>query len=66
MTDAALVEQAQRGDQAAFEKLVARYRDAIFGLAYHHVEDFEEARDLAQESFIKAYLNLAQPNPSRA
>jgi RNA polymerase sigma-70 factor (ECF subfamily) len=55
-----LVQRTRRGDREAFGQLVERYRDAIYGLAYHHVQNFEDARDIAQESFIKAYLRLPQ------
>lgn len=60
LDDAELVAQVLRGDPEAYTQLVERYRDAIYGLAYHYVGDFEEARDLAQETFIKAYLHLPQ------
>ncbi|MFB3882216.1 MAG: sigma-70 family RNA polymerase sigma factor [Armatimonadota bacterium] len=56
--DAQLVTATLGGDQAAFGELVARYKDAVFGVAFHRLGDFEEARDVAQEAFVKAYLNL--------
>ena len=46
------------GDQAAFGELVARYKDAVFGVAFHRLGDFEDARDAAQDAFVKAYVNL--------
>ena len=58
-SDSALVAAAQAGDQAAFGELVGRYLDAVFGVAYHRLGDFEEARDAAQEAFIKAYTKLS-------
>lgn len=60
MTDAKLVQQARQGDADAYRQLVERYRDAVYGLAYHHVQSFEDARDIAQEALLKAYLNLPQ------
>jgi RNA polymerase sigma-70 factor (ECF subfamily) len=60
MTDAELVRRTRRGDGEAYGALVDRYRDAIYGLAYHYVQDFEEARDIAQESFIKGYVGLSE------
>lgn len=60
MTDAALVEQTLNGDKEAFGALVERYRHQVYALAYHHVRDFESAKDLAQESFVQAYLKLSQ------
>jgi len=58
-SDPELVAAALEGDQQAFGELVARYRDAVFGVAFHRLGDFEAARDAAQETFVKAYLNLA-------
>jgi RNA polymerase sigma-70 factor (ECF subfamily) len=57
-TDSELVIAARSGSQEAFGELVARYRDAVFGVAFHRLGDFEEAGDAAQEAFVKAYLNL--------
>ncbi|MCJ7822832.1 MAG: sigma-70 family RNA polymerase sigma factor [Armatimonadetes bacterium] len=56
--DAELVKQALAGSQEAFGELVARYKDAVFGVAFHRLGDFEEARDAAQETFVKAFRNL--------
>ena len=58
MTDRALVEQAQRGDQAAFEQLVLENQDRVYTLALRLVNDREEAADLAQESFVRAWQGL--------
>src|SRR3954452_19483397 len=60
MNDADLVRRARQGDTEAFTLLVERYRDAIYGLAFHELHDFEDARDVAQEAFIQAYLHLDQ------
>jgi RNA polymerase sigma-70 factor (ECF subfamily) len=59
-TDEQLVQQACSGDHRAFGELVDRYRDMVYGLGYHLTGDFEAARDLAQEAFVQAYLNLRQ------
>jgi len=56
--DNELVAAALKGSQEAFGELVARYRDAVFGAAFHRLGRFEEARDAAQEAFVKAYLHL--------
>jgi RNA polymerase sigma-70 factor (ECF subfamily) len=58
--DAVLVSGAQTGDFAAFEELVRRYRNDVFGLAYHFLRQREEAWDLSQEVFIKAHRALAR------
>jgi RNA polymerase sigma-70 factor (ECF subfamily) len=57
--DSALVAATLAGDQHAFGDLVARYRDAVFGVAFHRTGSFEPARDAVQETFIKAYRRLA-------
>lgn len=58
--DAELVREALAGSQEAFGELVARYKDAVFGAAFHRLGDFEEARDAAQETFVKAFRNLGK------
>lgn len=57
-TDEALVARAQTGDGAAFEELVRRYRNDVYGLSYHFLRNREEAWDVSQEVFIKAYRSL--------
>jgi RNA polymerase sigma-70 factor (ECF subfamily) len=64
-TDARLVEEARRGDQEAFGKLVRRYESRLIGVILRFVRDRELARDLAQESFLRAYERLDQFDPSR-
>ncbi|WP_176064934.1 sigma-70 family RNA polymerase sigma factor [Anaeromyxobacter diazotrophicus] len=54
-----LVRQAVRGDRAAFARLVDLYQRAVFGLCCRLVQDREEARDAAQETFVRAYAALA-------
>jgi len=56
--DRELIEATLAGCREAFGELVARYKDAVFGVAFHILGDFEAARDAAQESFIKAYVKL--------
>lgn len=56
--DAGLVARAQAGDYGAFEELVKRYRNDVFGLSYHFVRNPEDAWDLSQEVFVKAYKAL--------
>lgn len=57
-TDEALVELAQRGDRDAFRVLVERYQDRVCAIAYGVIRNREDARDIAQEAFVKAYLGL--------
>lgn len=54
-----LISQAQRGDAMAFERLVYRYDRQILSLALHHVGNTEDARDVYQEVFLRAYRALA-------
>ena len=56
--DAALIERCRAGDVAAFEPLVEKYRQRIWRLAYNILRDREEAWDVAQEAFIRAYQAL--------
>jgi RNA polymerase sigma-70 factor, ECF subfamily len=53
-----IVERCRRGDALAWEALVREYQSRIFAVAHHYLRDAEEARDLAQEVFIKVYRNL--------
>lgn len=57
-TDQELVKRVQKGDQAAFDMLFARYQVKILNLISRYVRDPEEVRDVAQEAFIKAYRAL--------
>ncbi len=56
--DRLLAAQARSGDVSAFEELVRRYRNDVFALSYHFVRNREEAWDISQEVFIKAYRSL--------
>ncbi|PKQ28386.1 MAG: RNA polymerase sigma factor SigW [Candidatus Anoxymicrobium japonicum] len=62
--DARLVEKCRRGDELAFEALVLKYQNQVYGVAYRMVGDSEEAMDLAQETFIKAYRGLDTYKPA--
>ncbi len=57
--DAELVRRCGEGDQEAFRTLVTRYHPRIFNLIHNLVKDRDEADDLAQEVFIKAFRSLA-------
>ena len=57
-TDTELVAEAQGGDLAAFDKLVLRYRTRLYGLVYHMTSNNEDARDLVQEIFLKAFRSI--------
>jgi RNA polymerase sigma-70 factor (ECF subfamily) len=56
--DAALVNAAKQGDAAAFEALVKRHTEMIFRIVLHIAGSREDAEDIVQEAFIKAYTHL--------
>jgi RNA polymerase sigma-70 factor (ECF subfamily) len=56
--DRALVEAARSGDLGAFDELVRRHQERIYGLVYHMTSNHEDANDLAQEAFVKAWKAL--------
>jgi RNA polymerase sigma-70 factor (ECF subfamily) len=56
--DEALVARARRGDGAAFDVLVGRYKERLYATVYHMTSNHEDANDLVQETFIKAYKSL--------
>ncbi len=58
--DAQFIERLKRGDAAAFEKLVQDRSGEIYGLLYRLTENSEEARDLTQETFLRAFQSIAQ------
>jgi RNA polymerase sigma-70 factor (ECF subfamily) len=53
--DQALVDKVRTGDKRAFDVLVLKYQNKIIQLVYRYVHDSDEAMDVAQEAFIKAY-----------
>jgi RNA polymerase sigma-70 factor (ECF subfamily) len=58
--DEELVEMAQNGDRNAFTLLVKRYQDRIYNLIYRYIGNAEDAIDLTQETFIKAFVKLGE------
>jgi RNA polymerase sigma-70 factor (ECF subfamily) len=60
LMEADLVRMAQRGDMAAFQELVVRYRDKIYARAYSMMRHEEEALDLSQDAWVKGWQRLAQ------
>jgi RNA polymerase sigma-70 factor, ECF subfamily len=57
-SDAWLVERAQGGDRAAFAVLVERYQPALGSYLWRLTRDREQARDLTQETFLRAYRSM--------
>ena len=58
--DTLLIREAQQGNTAAFEELVRQYDRAVLRLAVHLTGSQEDAQDIYQEAFLRAYINLAR------
>src|SRR4051794_19232014 len=65
LSDARLVEDARRGDRDAFGVLVQRYERRLVRVLLRFVSEVELAKDLAQETFLRAYVRFDQFDPSR-
>ena len=58
--DRGLVARAQKGDTAAFDQLVVKYSPRLYGMIYHMTSNKEDANDLMQDVFAKAYRSLSR------
>ena len=58
VSDLDLVKRCQNGDTDAFDELVTRYRTRVFGMIYNMVHSEQDAWDLAQDSFVKAWKSI--------
>ncbi len=58
LSDHELIESAKSGDEPAFAEIVRRYRNPITNYLYRFLNDYEEAVDLAQETFVRVYFAL--------
>ena len=56
--EAEVVKRARQGDLSAYDDLVRRYQERIYATIYHMTSNHEDANDLAQEAFIKAFHAL--------
>jgi RNA polymerase sigma-70 factor (ECF subfamily) len=61
--DRRLVRRCREGDRGAFEQLVVRYQKPVFNAALRMLRDPEEARDVAQTTFLKVFEHLADYDP---
>ncbi|MGG4490272.1 RNA polymerase sigma factor SigW [Metabacillus idriensis] len=52
------IKQVKKGDQNAFAEIVDIYKDKIYQLCYRMLGNSHEAEDIAQEAFIRAYVNI--------
>jgi RNA polymerase sigma-70 factor (ECF subfamily) len=57
-SDMATVRQVQAGDVAAFDRLIVKYRERVFGILYNMTSNREDAADLTQDAFIKAFQSI--------
>lgn len=57
-TEAALVREAKAGDERAFAELVRRHKEKAMELAYLAVGNYEDAKDISQDAFVKTYHSL--------
>ena len=62
--DGTLVRRCLAGERAAFEQLVVRYQKPVYNAALRLVRDPEEARDIAQTTFLNAFMHIADYDPS--
>lgn len=58
LDDIKLVERTQQGDQQAFSQLFAKYQKKVFNLCFRFVDNYEEAKDLTQETFVRVYNGI--------
>lgn len=53
-----IIIEVKKGDQEAFSELVELYKDKVYQVAYRMLGNVHEAQDIAQETFIRAFVNL--------
>jgi len=57
-SDMEIVRRVQAGDVAAFDRLILKYRERVYGIIYHMTSNREDSADLAQDTFIKAFQSI--------
>src|SRR5829696_5127260 len=58
LSDHQLIEATKTGDEAAFAEIVSRYRNPLTNYLFRMLNDYEEAVDLAQETFVRVYFAI--------
>ena len=66
LSDHSLIEATRQGDEAAFAEIMRRYRSPIVNFLYRFLNDYEEAVDLAQETFVRIYFAIDRYHTSYA
>jgi RNA polymerase sigma-70 factor (ECF subfamily) len=56
--DFTIVRKVQAGDVAAFDQLILKYRERVFGIVYNMTSNREDTSDLTQDTFIKAFQSI--------
>ena len=59
-SDVGLVAECQNGDSTAFDELVRRYKDRIYNVVYRFLGNHEDALDVSQEVFVRAYRGIRE------
>ncbi|MDF0728659.1 RNA polymerase sigma factor SigW [Cytobacillus sp. S13-E01] len=59
------IKQIKNGDQNAFAEIVELYKDKVFQLSYRMLGNRHEAEDIAQEAFLRAYVNIHSYDTNR-
>jgi RNA polymerase sigma-70 factor (ECF subfamily) len=62
INDVDIIKRCQQGDEEAFSQLVKRYQEKVVWIAYQMIGNYEEARDISQEAFIRVYRSISQFN----
>jgi RNA polymerase sigma-70 factor (ECF subfamily) len=57
--DRAMIKRVQRGDAAAFNDLIVKYEKVVFNFAFRLTHNYDDANDIAQDAFIRAYNAIA-------
>ena len=61
-SDMEIVRRVQAGDVAAFDRLILKYRERVYGIIYNMTSNREDASDLSQEAFIKTFQSIHRFN----
>jgi len=63
--ESALIQRVQKGDLDAYGEIVREYQGSVFNVCLRVLGNIQEAEDLTQEAFLRAYRNISQYDPSR-